>query len=292
MIQSKRTYFLLIAPAIILLALYAAYPVLRTLMLAFFQKNMDSNFSTNFIGLGNFIAVFNDSHYWSVIWNTFQLTIACTLLEAILGLSFALLAHRHFAMKGAFRTALLIPWALPTAVMALGWSWIFKDTGGVLNDILIRLNIVSSEVNWLGSPATALISIVIADVWKTTPFVYIIILAGLQTIPESVYEAAEIDGATKLHAFKRITIPLLKPYIIIALFFRSIQTFGIFDLVFILTGGGPGGSTETIALYIYQTYMRYMDIGYGSALIVITFIMVAVPFLLFYLFFVQIKKKV
>ncbi|HHP7232356.1 MAG TPA: carbohydrate ABC transporter permease, partial [Xenococcaceae cyanobacterium] len=166
----------------------------------------------------------------------------------------------------------IIPWALPTAIMGLAWAWIFNDRFGVANDILQRLGLIETGINWLGEPGLAMIALIIADVWKTTPFISIILLAGLQSISLDLYEAHKIDGASPWQSFSQITLPLLMPQIAIALLFRFAQAFGIFDLVQVMTGGGPAGSTETVSIYIYSTVMRYLDFGYGAALVVATFV--------------------
>jgi multiple sugar transport system permease protein len=289
--QSKYAAWFFIGPAMLTVGIFAFYPIVRTIILSFYQKNLDTGLTARFAGLQNFRAIFYDFHFFAVLKNTAVLTVCCVSLEIVLGLLFALLMHRKFAGRGAARTSLLVPWALPTAIMALGWMWIFNDVYGVFNDILLRLHLIDHNVAWLAKPSTALLALVIADVWKTTPFVYVIILTGLQGIPYQVYEAAGIDGATRLRAFFHITLPLLKPSILMAAALRGIQTFGIFDLVYILTGGGPGGSTETVAIYIYQTCMRYLDFGYGAALVVATFFMVAVITVAGYILLNR-KKKV
>jgi multiple sugar transport system permease protein len=162
---------------------------------------------------------------------------------------------------------------LPTALIALAWRWIFNGEFGVWNDILINwFHIIDNPVTWLGEPAWALLCTIAADVWKTTSFVSILLLAGLQSIPQDLYEAHAIDGASKWQSFRKITVPLLMPQILIAMLFRFAQAFGIFDLIAVMTGGGPGGATEMVSLYIYDTVMRYLDFGYGAALVVVTFI--------------------
>jgi multiple sugar transport system permease protein len=195
------------------------------------------------------------------------------ILELIFGLGIALVLNQSFPGRGAVRTIAIIPWALPTAIMALAWAWIFNDQFGVVNDILMRLGLIQQGINWLGNPALAMVAVVVADVWKTTPFISILLLAGLQSISEDLYEAHAIDGATPWQSFRQITLPLLMPQITIALLFRFAQAFGIFDLIQVMTGGGPGGATEMVSVYIYANVMRYLDFGYGAALVVVTFLL-------------------
>lgn len=289
--NKDRFFWMFTGPALFILSLYAVYPVIRILVLSLYRKNMNTGMRATFAGFKNYLSVFCDSHYWTVIHNSLTITFFSTALELSLGLGFALLMHRKFTGRGIARTSLLVPWALPTAVMALGWGWIFNDAYGVLNDLLLRFGFITRNIVWLGNPDTAIFSVIMADVWKTTPFVFVILLAGLQTIPEALYEAASIDGASRFSAFLRITLPLLLPFIGIALFFRAVQTFGLFDLVFILTGGGPGGSTETVAIYIYRTFMRYLDFGYGAALIVVTFVLVGIAGLIIHLSLARIRNR-
>ncbi|HYR57322.1 MAG TPA: sugar ABC transporter permease, partial [Chthoniobacteraceae bacterium] len=181
---------------------------------------------------------------------------------------FALLLNREFAGRSFARAAVLVPWALPTAVLALAWVWIFNDQFGVFNDLLLKLRLIRHPVAWLGGRGTALFAIVFADVWKTTPFMMIILLAGLQNIPRDLREAIAIDGAGPCQTFRLVTLPLLMPSILLAVLFRAIQSFGVFDLVYVMTGGGPGGATETLGVYAFNTFLRYLDFGYGAAMIV------------------------
>jgi multiple sugar transport system permease protein len=213
-----------------------------------------------------------DGRFWQTILNTTVFTLSSLVLELVLGMGVALMLNQAFRGRGIVRTIAIIPWALPTALIALTWRWIFNDQYGVWNDILLRLGIIDQGINWLGQPTTAMMAVIAADVWKTTSFVSILLLAGLQSIPEDLYEAHSIDGASTWQSFRQITLPLLLPQILIATLFRFAQAFGIFDLVQVMTGGGPAGSTEMVSLYIYSTVMRYLDFGYGAALVVVTFL--------------------
>jgi multiple sugar transport system permease protein len=150
--------------------------------------------------------------------------------------------------------------------MALAWAWIFNDSFGVANDLLARLGLIGRPVAWLGEPRTAMAAMIVADVWKTTPFVALIVLAGLQGIPEEILEAARVDGLGAWARLRKIVLPLLVPSILVAAAFRAVQAYGAFDIVYVMTGGGPGGATETVSLYAFQNYFRYLDFGYGSAI--------------------------
>lgn len=271
--REQKTGWLLIIPALILLLFVFAYPIGRAFWLSFFSQNLGTQLQTEFTGLGNYGRMMGDGRFWQSLGNTTVFTVISVLLELILGMGVALVLNQSFKGRGIVRTISLIPWALPTALMGLAWAWIFNDQYGIVNDILLRLDIIQSGVSWLGDPTLAMMALIIADVWKTVPFISILLLAGLQSISQDLYEAHAIDGATPWQSFWRITIPLLMPQILIALLFRFAQAFGIFDLVQVMTGGGPAGATETVSVYIYTTVMRYLDFGYGAALVVVTFLL-------------------
>jgi multiple sugar transport system permease protein len=271
--REQFTAWLLISPALILLALVFIYPILRAFWLSLYTENLGTQLQPVFSGLNNYQRLLGDSRFWQSLWNTSVFTIIAITLELVIGMSIALVLNQTFRGRGFVRTVALIPWALPTAVMGLAWAWIFNGQYGVVNDLLQRLGLMGENLTWLGDPTRAMLALIIADVWKTTPFIAIILLAGLQSISQDLYEAHSIDGATPLQSFRQITIPLLMPQIIIALLFRFAQAFGIFDLVQVMTGGGPAGATEMVSIYIYATVRRYLDFGYGAALVVVTFLL-------------------
>ncbi|QIZ70598.1 carbohydrate ABC transporter permease [Oxynema aestuarii] len=274
--RDQLTGWILVTPALLLLLLVFAYPIGRAFVLSLFAENLGTNLQAEFTGLSNYARMFGDGRFWQSIWNTSIFTTASVILELIFGLGIALVLNQSFPGRGAVRTIAIIPWALPTAIMALAWAWIFNDQFGVVNDILMRLGLIQQGINWLGNPALAMVAVVVADVWKTTPFISILLLAGLQSISEDLYEAHAIDGATPWQSFRQITLPLLMPQITIALLFRFAQAFGIFDLIQVMTGGGPGGATEMVSVYIYANVMRYLDFGYGAALVVVTFLLLII----------------
>ncbi|MBE9182770.1 sugar ABC transporter permease [Oculatella sp. LEGE 06141] len=270
--REQRTGWILIAPALLVLALVYAYPILRSFWLSLFTQNLGTGLEPVFSGLDNYARMFQDGRFWQSIFNTSVFTFSAIILELILGMGIALVLDQSIRGRGLVRTIAIIPWALPTALIALTWAWIFNDQFGVVNDLLLRLGLIDVGINWLGNPTLAMVSAIVADVWKTTSFVAILLLAGLQSISQDLYEAHSIDGATPWQSFRQITLPLLMPQIVIALLFRFAQSFGIFDLIQVMTGGGPGGATEVVSLYVYSSIMRYLDFGYGAALVVVTFL--------------------
>jgi len=267
------TGWIMLIPALLVLGLVFIYPIARAFWLSWFTENLGTQLQPVFSGLSNYQRMIGDGRFWQSLWNTSVFTIASVVLELLLGLGVALVLNKSFFGRGVVRTIAIIPWALPTAVMGLAWAWIFNDQYGVVNDLLLRLGLIETGINWLGTPTLAMIALIVADVWKTTPFISIILLAGLQSISEDLYEAHRLDGASPWQSFRQITLPLLMPQILIALLFRFAQSFGVFDLVQVMTGGGPAGSTETVSIYIYSTVMRYLDFGYGAALVVVTFLL-------------------
>ncbi len=271
--RERITGWLLLFPALLPLILVFIYPIGRAFWLSLFTQNLGTKLQPVFVGIDNYMRLVGDGRFWQTFGTTTVFTVISVCLELLLGLGIALVLDRSFRGRNIIRTIAILPWALPTALIGLAWTWIFNDRFGVVNDILLRLGLIKTGINWLGEPTLAMASVIFADVWKTTPFASILLLAGLQSIPADLYEAHAIDGATPWQSFRQITLPLLMPQIAIALLFRFAQAFGIFDLISVMTGGGPGGATEVVSLYIYATTMRYLDFGYGAALVVVTFLL-------------------
>ncbi|MDX1583387.1 MAG: sugar ABC transporter permease, partial [Thermoanaerobaculia bacterium] len=236
--MGDQTYGLLLAsPALAFLLSVAIYPILRIAWMSFFTQNLGTELEPQFAGFLNYVRVASDGHFFRTLGTTALFTFCAVTVELLLGMVFALLLNERFRGRSLARASALVPWALPTAVLALAWVWVFNDQFGVLNDILIRLGIIEERIAWLGTGPTALFSVIVADVWKTTPFMMIILLAGLQAIPRELYEAAAIDGAGSWRSFTLVTLPLLVPSILLALLFRTLHSFGIFDLIYVMTGG-------------------------------------------------------
>lgn len=230
----------------------------------------------NFVGINHYSHFLQDGRFWSSLWNTTFFTVVSVLLELILGMAIALLINRAFIGRGIVRASVLIPWAIPTVISALMWKFMFDGQNGILAKFIEYMGFISNMETLLTTKEGAMFVVILADVWKTTPFMSLLILAGLVTIPTHLYEAAKVDGASKMQQFFYITLPLLKSTILVALLFRTLDAFRIFDLIYALTGGGPGNTTETISIYAYKTMFAQMNFGAGSALSVMVFICVAI----------------
>jgi multiple sugar transport system permease protein len=263
-----------VLPAIVLLGLVTVYPVLSVLFLSLYRRLLIFDIS-RFAGLDNYRFLLTDERFWNALGNTAYFTALSVSAELALGLGIALLLNRSFRLKGIVTALVLVPWATPTVVSALMWEWLYNTDFGLLNHLL------GVRINWLGSPGWAIHAAVIMDVWKTTPFVVILLLAGLKTIPSELYQAARIDGAGQWAVFRRVTLPLLRPVIVVALLFRTLDAFRVFDAVYVLTGGGPANSTETLSIYAYKTLFQTLQFGYGSALAVTVFLAVGAISLLY-----------
>ncbi|WFA07962.1 ABC transporter permease subunit [Tissierella sp. Yu-01] len=231
---------------------------------------------SNFIGGGNFAKVLKDSRIHSTLKFTLVFTIISVLAELILGLALALIMNKSFKGRSLIRTFSLIPWAIPTSVAALMWSYLYNGSSGIISHIFTALGFISSPAAMLNSSTNALWGIIIADVWKTTPYMALLLLGGLQVIPNSLYESSALDGARKWQQFRYITLPLLKPSIFVALLFRTLDAFRVLDLIYVLTGGGPGGSTESLSLYAYKVMFSQTRFGYGSAMVLIMALVVGI----------------
>ena len=257
-----------VSPALALLACVAVYPIFYVLYLSLQRRLLIFDIS-RFVGLDNYAFLFRDDRFWNALGNTAYFTAVSVSLELLLGLAVAVLLNRSFPFKGLTRAFILIPWAVPTVVSAKMWEWMYNSDFGIFNYLL------GTKVNWLGSPAWALNAAVFMDVWKTTPFVVVLLTAGLQVIPGELYQAAKIDGAGSWQIFRRITFPLLRPVILVVLIFRTLDAFRVFDAVYVLTGGGPANTTETLSIYAYKVLFQTLQFGYGSTLAVVVFLCTA-----------------
>jgi multiple sugar transport system permease protein len=256
----------MVAPSMVLIAIVAAWPIIYAVWLSLHQYSVRVAGLSRWSGFRNYSDALSSSDWWSALVHTLIFTVASVSLETVIGLGMALAMHAAFRGQGVLRTVVLVPWAVLTVVTATMWRTMFVSPYGFINTI------TGTHTVWLGSEPQALIVIILADVWKTAPFMALLILAGLQVIPNEIYEAAKVDGATAWQRFARITLPLLRPAILVALIFRTLDALRIFDLPFVLTGGQNGTSTlSTIAQETFATNRIY---GLGSAMSVLTFLIV------------------
>ncbi len=263
-----------VLPAVIALSLVTVYPVLSVLYMSLHRKLLLFDIS-EFTGLDNYRFLLADDRFWNAFGNTVYFTAMSVSLELLLGLDIALLLNRTFRFRGIVTALVLVPWAIPTVVSARMWEWMYNTDFGILNHLL------GMKINWLGSPFWAMNAAVVMDVWKTTPFVAILLLAGMKMIPHDLYQAARIDGAGAWSIFRRITLPLLMPVVLVVIIFRTMDAFRVFDAVYVLTGGGPANTTETLSIYAYKVLFQTLQFGYGSTLAIVVFLCVGAISLLY-----------
>ena len=267
---------MLLTPAFLLLALIVVYPIAKLIFNSFFDLRLSGGSGgLKFVGLENYALVLEDKAFWNAAKNTVLITLITVPGALVVGLGLALLANLPFRRQWPVRLALLLPWALPLSFVGLIFAWFFHTEYGVVNDVVRRLGLQAGPdpTMWLLRPNWAFAAICVAIIWKTSSFMGLILLAGLQMIPRSLYEAAEVDGASKLQQFWQITVPMLMPSIVVALIFRTITALQTFDIPYTMTKGGPGDTTETLAMLIHKTTIEYLDVGYGSTLAVFMFIL-------------------
>ena len=271
--SEKTLALLLLAPAFFLIALIVIYPVGKLLYNSVFDMQLSGGArALEFVGMHNFADALNDKEFWHAARNTLLITVVTVPGALLVGLGLALLANLPFRFKWVVRLSLLLPWALPLSFCGLIFAWFFHTDYGIVNDVF-RLLGVREPTMWLLDPQWAMAAICLTIIWKTSSFMALILLAGLQMIPRSLYEAAQVDGATRWQQFWQVTLPLLVPSIVVALIFRTLTALQTFDIPYTMTKGGPGSSTETLAMLIHKTTIDYLDLGYGSALAVLLFVM-------------------
>jgi ABC-type sugar transport system permease subunit len=257
---------LLILPAGVLIAVVAIYPLIRSFVISLQKWDLTKNAQTHpFVGLDNYRYVLSDPTFWQSVKITAVFVLGSVSINIILSVLVGLLLNREFIGRNLARMLALLPWAIPGVVNGIMWKWILNPSYGALNGILYNLGIIDKYVIWLGTPASALLMVILADVWKEMPFIMLLILAALQTIPDELYEAAKVDGANAFQSFWKITLPHIKPTIFVALTLRTIWALKSFDLIYTLTAGGPSGGTTVIGYYTYLKTFVSLNLGRGSA---------------------------
>lgn len=261
--RRRRAAWLFLAPMLIVLALVAGWPLLRTVYLAFTDATLFDIADHDRVGLLNFRLLAQDPGWWRAVWNTLVFATVSVAIQTVLGLLIALALDAGLRGQGALRAAVLIPWAIPTVVSAQIWGWMLHDQLGVINAVLLSLGVIDAPWAWVADPALAMGAVIAVDVWKATPFMALLSLAALQLVPRDVLEAARIDGLGPVGIFFRITLPLIRPGLMVAVLFRALDALRVFDLMYVLTGNNP--ATASMSVYARQQLVEFQDVGFGSA---------------------------
>jgi trehalose/maltose transport system permease protein len=279
----------MLLPALALVTLVALYPLAQTVYDSFTNRQFLGGIEeTEFVGLQNYRDLLHDTIFWDSVVVTVKFTVVTVSIELVLGMVIALAVNSGFRGRGVMRAMMLVPWAIPTVVAAQMWKWMYDDVFGVINDALFRLHVIDEPVAWISESGTALWAVSAVDIWKTTPFVALLLLAGLQVIPRELYEAADVDGVGKVRQFWRITLPLLMPAILVTLIFRTLDALRVFDVFYVFFGSRL--DTQTMAIYTQNTIVAVGDVGYGAAVSVAIFFIIAL-FVVIYTTFVRVQQQ-
>jgi trehalose/maltose transport system permease protein len=271
--QRRRAALLFILPLVVVLAGVAGWPLARTIYLGFTDATLATIDAPRFIGIDNFAYLLGDPVWWRAAQNTLVFAFASVGIETVLGLLIALLLNSELRARGLLRAAVLVPWAIPTIVSAQLWRWMYNDLYGVVNTVLLALGVIDAPQAWTADPHLALAAVVAVDVWKTTPFMTLLILAGLQMLPRELYEAAYVDGVHPLRVFWRITLPLIWPALMVAVVFRILDALRVFDVIYVLTSNSR--DTMSMSIYARQYLIEFQDVGIGSAAASLLFAVIA-----------------
>lgn len=288
-----RSAGIFLIPMLVALLIVAGWPLARTIYYGFTDATLDNIYTgASLIGFENYLSwitlpsgkvfysgILVDPQWWNAVYNTLRFGLVSVALETVLGMLVALMLNAEFKGRGIVRAAILVPWAIPTIVSAKMWAWMLNDQFGIVNDMLLHLGLISSKIAWTVNPDTVMFSIILVDVWKTTPFMTLLILAGLQMIPQDIYEAAKIDGVHPLKVFWRVTLPLVRPALMVAVIFRLLDAMRIFDLVYVLTPNMQ--TTQTMSVLAQQNLFAFNKFGYGSAESTLLFLIIAVMTVLY-----------
>src|SRR4051812_24452085 len=284
-----RLAWILLTPALLVVAAVALVPLIQTISQSFTNARLASERPVLFVGLNNYVALVQDTDFLRSIWVTVQFTVITVAIEFLLGLGIALVVNSNFKGRGFMRAAMLVPWAIITVVSAQMWKWMYNDVYGVFNDLLVdKLHILSSNIAWVSDPVTSIPAIAAVDIWKTTPFVALLLLAGLQVIPGDIYEAARVDGANAIQQFMRLTLPLLRPAILVTMIFRTLDSLRVFDVFYVMFGSRP--DTQTMAIYAQQNIVTFSLLGYGTAIAIAIFAIIGV-FVIAYVTLLKVEQQ-
>ncbi len=284
--QRVRSAWVFLLPMLVVLAAVAGWPLLRTIYFGFTDASLDDLQGAEWVGFRNYLeyvdygdgtgewcGLLADPLWWKAVYNTLWFTVLSVSFETVLGLIVALVLNANFKGRGLVRAAILVPWAIPTIVSAKMWAWMMNDQFGILNDILIRLNLIDRPIAWAASPDTAMIAVLIVDIWKTTPFMALLILAGLQMVPNDIKEATRIDGIHPIKVFFKVTLPLIRPALMVAVIFRALDALRIFDLIYVLTPNSE--RTISMSVFARQNLFDFDKFAYGSAASTFLFVTIA-----------------
>jgi trehalose/maltose transport system permease protein len=287
--KQTRLAWVLLLPALAAVGFVAFYPLGQTVYYSFTDQQFLGGIEpTHWVGLENYKDLIHDTLFRDAVVLTVKFTLITVIFEFVLGMIIALVVNSGFKGRGVMRAMMLVPWAIPTVVAAQMWKWMYNDIYGVVNDAGVRLHLLSHNVAWISQPNTALASVAAVDIWKTTPFVALLLLAGLQVIPTELYEAARVDGASAWQQFWRITLPLLRPAILVALIFRTLDALRVFDVFNVFFGNRL--DTQTMAIFAQDTIVGTGDVGYGSAVCVAIFLIIGL-FTVIYVTFMRVEQQ-
>lgn len=285
--QRSRAAMIFLLPMGVTLALVAGWPLLRSIYFSLTDASLNNLSGAEWVGLSNYLSwttldsgktiyfgVLADPAWWNAVWNTVRFAFISVLLESALGMAVALALNAEFRGRGLVRAAILIPWAIPTIVSAKMWGWMLNDQFGIINDMLLKVGLISDKIAWAATPETSMLAVLVVDIWKTTPFMALLILAGLQTIPKDIYEAAAIDGVHPVKTFLKVTLPLVRPALMVAVIFRLLDAMRIFDLIYVLTPNSA--QTKTMSIAARENMFDFDKFAYGSAEATLLFLIILI----------------
>ncbi|MBT2788413.1 MULTISPECIES: sugar ABC transporter permease [unclassified Halomonas] len=279
--QRVKAAWLFLAPMLIALTLVAGWPLVRTFFLSFTDASLSDLGAANLIGFENYLVyddgrwygVLADSVWWQSVWNTVYFSVVSVSLEVVFGVIVALILNAEFKGRVIVRAAVLIPWAIPTIVSAQMWAWMLNDQFGIINYMLMGLGVIDAPIAWTANATYSMWAVIMVDVWKTIPFVALLVLAALQMLPKDCYEAAEVDGIHPIRVFFKVTLPLITPALMVAVIFRLLDALRVFDVIYVLTSNST--STMSMSVYARQQLVEFQDVGYGSAASTLLFLIIA-----------------